>query len=138
MDYRFLIILLSITYISYYVVVKKCLNYFSEKQILLNIYVLASIFILLFFYKDLSFSFNDININYIWLVLLACILIISELVLLYACNSDINFGIIDGTAIAIYLPVVTLIGSIFFKNKVNMLNMLGIIFIGIGAFLANT
>ena len=72
-----------------------------------------------------------------WLVLLAVIILIDATFVLYGCKSKVNFGIIDGIAIAIYLPIVTLIAAIFFKSNIKMVNMLGIVFIAIGAYLTN-
>ena len=69
--------------------------------------------------------------------MLAVVIFMNATFVLYGCKSKVNFGIIDGIAIAIYLPIVTLIAAIFFKSNVKMINILGIVFIGIGAYLTN-
>ena len=56
---------------------------------------------------------------------------------IFACDNNINFGLISGLANAIYLPLVTLISFYFFKLNINYINILGVILIGIGSYFIN-
>ena len=53
MNYQYIIIALSISYVSYYVVAKNALQYYSQKQILANIYLIVSVFVLILYNRDL-------------------------------------------------------------------------------------
>tara|TARA_Y100000389_G_scaffold96199_1_gene92880 strand:+ start:261 stop:557 length:297 start_codon:yes stop_codon:yes gene_type:complete len=85
--------------------------------------------------KELHIS--NINIKYLWIILLAIIVITTYICLLYACNTKYNFGSVDGMAIAVYLPIVSIISYYYFKNSVTPINFLGIILVGIGGYLIN-
>ena len=137
MNTQIIIIILSLTYISYYVFAKFCLKYYTVNQIVSNVYLLCIIFSIILFNNDILKPINNINTNYLWIVFVSIIIFINIIFVFYGCNSKINFGIIDGIAIAIYLPVVTIIGHLYFNSKITYTNLIGIFLIAIGAYLVN-
>ena len=138
MDIKLIIFLITLTYIGYYVVSKIALRHYTEKTIIVNVYLICAIIVFFLYNKELHISISNININYLWIILLAIIVITTNICLLYACNTKYNFGSVDGMAIALYLPIVSIISYYYFKNSVTPINFLGIILVGIGGYLINS
>ena len=128
---------LTTTYVLYYVVIKLLLNKYTSKEILANVYLLAAIIVLIIFRNDFKSSITKFDSGYLLLIFLAVIIISSNGLGIFACNSNINFGLIDGLATAFYLPIVTLIAFYFFKSDINLINIFGILLVGIGAYFIN-
>ena len=128
---------LTITYVLYYVVIKLLLIKYTLKEILVNAYLLSALFVLVIFKNDLQSSLIKFDSKYLLLIILSIIMISGNGLGIYACNSNINFGLIDGLATAFYLPTVTLIAFYFFKSKINFINILGVLLVGVGAYFIN-
>lgn len=133
----YLVSILSLLYLAYYIFIKVLLNYFNLQEIIVHLYLLTGIIVLIFFKNDLYTSIKKINFNYIYLILLAFVLVITNIFAIIACDSNINFGIIDSLASSIYLPIVALISFYFFNAQINYINFIGVIVVAIGAFLIN-
>ena len=73
----------------------------------------------IFFRNDLISSVKKFYIKFLLLIFLAVIMILSGGMGILACKSNINFGLIEGLAIAIYLPIVTMIAVYFFKSEIS-------------------
>jgi len=133
----YLVTILSLLYIAYYIFIKILLNYFDIQEIIVNLYLLTGIIVLIFFKNDLFTSIKKINFNYFYLILLAFVLVITNTFIIIACDTNINFGIIDSLASSIYLPVVALISFYFFNAQISYINFMGVVVVAIGAFLIN-
>ena len=133
----YLVTILSLLYIAYYIFIKILLNYFDIQEIIVNLYLLTGIIVLIFFKNDLFTSIKKINFNYFYLILLAFVLVITNIFAIIACDTNINFGIIDSLASSIYLPVVALISFYFFNAQISYVNFMGVVVVAIGAFLIN-
>lgn len=128
---------LAITYLLYYVINKLLLTKYTFKEILVNAYLVSAVIVFIIYRKDLDNSIIKFDYKYLLIIFLSIIMLSSSALAIFACNNNINFGIISSLANAIYLPLVTFIAFYFFKLNVNYINMLGIILIGIGSYLIN-
>lgn len=132
-----LIVILSITYVFYYIFNKILLKHFSVKEIIVHTYILSAIIVLILFNNEFFVTIKKIDKNYIFLILLAITIVLSNALLTYCCTKDINFGIIEGIAMGIYIPLVAIISYYFFNNKINIYNFIGLLLIGIGVYLSS-
>ena len=128
-----LVTILAILYILYYIVAKYLLNTFTLKEIIVNAYLLTGLFVLIFLKNDLFTSIKKMNFNYILFIILATSMVLCNCFEIIAVNSNINIGIIESLANAIYLPLVAIISFYFFNTKLSKLNLIGIILIAIGS-----
>ena len=132
-----LIFILSITYIFYYIFNKILLKHSSVKEIIVHTYILSAIIVLILFNNEFFVTIKKIDKNYIFLILLAITIVLSNTLLTYCCTKDINFGIIEGIAMGIYIPLVAIISYYFFNNKINIYNFIGLLLIGFGVYLSS-
>ena len=132
-----LIFILSLTYIFYYIFNKILLKHFSVKEIIVHTYILSAIIVLILFNNEFFVTIKKIDKNYIFLILLAITIVLSNALLTYCCTKDINFGIIEGIAMGIYIPLVAIISYYFFNNKINIYNFIGLLLIGFGVYLSS-
>ena len=123
-------------YLLYYILNKILLNYYSIKQIIVNVYILSAIIVFFLFNKDFFITIDNLNEKYILIILLAFTIISTNLILTYTCKKNINFGKVEGIAMGIYIPFVTIISYYFFNNEISFINYVGLFFIGIGVFLS--
>lgn len=132
-----LIIILALTYILYYIFNKLLLHHYNVKEIVVNTGILSAIILFIIFNKDLYTSIKKNNINYIYLILLAITLVLGNIILTYSCSENINFGIVEGIAMGIYVPIISIISYYFYKNNMSIENFIGIVLIGIGVILTS-
>ena len=128
-----LVAILAILYILYYIVTKYLLNIFNLKEIIVTSHIISAFIVLFFLKDDLVSSVKKINYKFILLIILACIGIACTSFEIIAVDSNINIGIIESLANAIYLPTIALISFYFYKNKLSKINLIGIILIAIGS-----
>ena len=69
------------------------------------------------------------------LLIIGFILFSQNYLLQLGTKSEINMGLIDAFAIAIYLPLITLIMFFIFKEKINKKKIIGIILISFAVYL---
>lgn len=132
-----LIVILSITYVFYYIFNKILLKHFNVKEIIVHTYILSAIIVLILFNNEFFVTIKKIDKNYIFLILLAITIVLSNALLTYSCSKDINFGIIEGIAMGIYIPLVAIISYYFFNNKITFENFIGLILISLGVVFAS-
>lgn len=130
-----LVAILGFLYILHYITTKYLLNIFNLKEIIVNYYLISAVFVLFFLKNDFITSTKKFNYKFIFLIILSIISISCISFEIIAINSNINIGIIESLANAIYLPLVALISFYFFKTKLSKINLVGIIFIAIGSCL---
>ena len=126
--------MLSITYIIY-VIGSQYLstNYkFDPLTIMVNTLVIGGLLCIIFFPKKIH-RFDIDNKSFI-LLILGITVVFSDFFLQLGVNNKLNLGMIEGLALSIYLPIITIILYMFFNNSINLYNFLGIILISIGAF----
>jgi hypothetical protein len=75
------------------------------------------------------------DFNYLILILFALNYILGIFIWFNASKQNIHLGKLDGIAIAIYLPILTLLLYILYNEKIKKINYIGIIFLGIGSYL---
>ena len=138
MYYYFLAIILALLYTLYYVFVKKLLNFFSIKEIIILAYLFCGILITIFYLEQINVLIKKINLHkFIWLILFALLLITTNMFGILSCDSTINIGKIESLASVIYLPLVAIISFLFYKNnnKLTKINFIGILFVALGGYL---
>jgi drug/metabolite transporter (DMT)-like permease len=138
MNIYLLIFGLTSSYVLYYVLVKLLSKTFTLKEILVHAYIISAILMIILFKQDFQNSMKKIDLRYILIIILAIIMISGNAFGIIGCNNKINFGIIDGMATAFYLPIVALIAAIFYKSSIPITSFIGILFVGIGAYLINS
>jgi len=124
-------LLLSLHYLLEIFLLKILSNKYSLKKILINSFLITFIILLFVFPKDIILK---PELDYILLVFFSLNIIFGLLIWYNAIKTNYNLGKIDGIAIAIYLPALTIISAIFLKQKLDFSNLFGIILIAIGAY----
>ena len=124
-------LLLSLHYLLEIFLLKILSNKYSLKKILVNSFLITFIILLFVFPKDIILK---PELNYSLLVFFSLNIIFGLFIWYNAIKKNYNLGKIDGIAIAIYLPVLTIISTLFFKQKIDFSNLFGIILIAIGAY----
>ena len=124
-------LLLSLHYLLEIFLLKILSNKYSLKKILVNSFLITFIILLFVFPKDIILK---PELDYSLLVFFSLNIIFGLLIWYNAIKKNYNLGKIDGIAIAIYLPVLTIISALFFKQKIDFSNLFGIILIAIGAY----
>jgi uncharacterized membrane protein len=65
-------------------------------------------------------------------------MVIANSLLTYGCNLNYNFGLIEGIAMGIYVPLVAIISYYYFNDKLTLTNYVGLLLlIVIGVILAS-
>ena len=136
MNWKIVSLLLSINYTSF-VILSKIINKgnMSVMAVAANYIVIAAIFVLLFFRKHLRCKFDY---NQLLLVIMALIALSHEYLIQYGNNLTKNFGVIDSLALSTYIPLITVIFIVFFKEKISKKKMVGIAVTLVGAYLLLT
>ena len=124
-------LLLSLHYLLDIFLLKILSNKYSLQKILVNSFLITFIILLFVFPKDIILK---PELDYILLVFFSLNIIFGLLIWYNAIKTNYNLGKIDGIAIAIYLPALTIISAIFLKQKLDFSNLFGIILIAIGAY----
>lgn len=124
-------LLLSLHYLLDIFLLKFLSNKYSLQKILINSFLITFIILLFVFPKDIILK---PELDYILLVFFSLNIIFGLLIWYNAIKKNYNLGKIDGIAIAIYLPILTIVSAIFFKQKIDFSNLFGIVLIAIGAY----
>lgn len=123
---------LTFHYIFYVLLLKFLSNVYSFKQLYLNTMLIKFILGLILFPSSFITKFD---FNYLILILFALNYILGIFIWFNASKQNIHLGKLDGIAIAIYLPILTLLLYILYNEKIKKINYIGIIFLGIGSYL---
>ena len=122
---------LSLHYLIEVLLLKLLSNSYNLKKILINSFLITFIILILLFPKDIILQ---PKFDYILLIFFSLNIIFGLFVWYNIIKKNYNLGKVDGIAIAIYLPILTLISSLVFKQKIKSVNLFGIILISIGAY----
>lgn len=125
-------IFLALHYIFYVILLQFLIKVYSFKQIILNSILIKLLLLLFILPKNLITKFD---FNYLLLILFSINFIFGNYIWFVSTKKKINLGKLDGIAISFYLPIVTLLLYMFFNQKIKKINCLGIIILGIGAYL---
>lgn len=134
MEWYIVSILIAVTYIIYIIISQ----YLYEKYkldnitIFVNTLIIASICCIIIYPKKVTFS---LNYKYLLIFIVGISLFFQNYFLQYGINMNYNVGLIDGLAIAIYLPIVTLLLHIIFKEKITLIKCIGILLVSGGSYL---
>ena len=97
----------------------------SVKKVFVNIILIAAICCLIAFPREVMIP--QWNISYLLLLLIGFCLFFQNYLLLIGTKLPVNFGIIDGLAISIYLPLMTLALYCCFGETLSLRKMFGIL-----------
>lgn len=134
MEWYIVSILIAVTYIIYIIISQ----YLYEKYnldnitIFVNTLIVASICCIIIYPKKVTFS---LNYKYLLIFIVGISLFFQNYFLQYGINMKYNVGLIDGLAIAIYLPIVTFLLHIIFKEKITLIKCIGILLVSGGSYL---
>jgi drug/metabolite transporter (DMT)-like permease len=127
MKWYIISIFLSLFY-TFYVLLSKCLmKQFNIRPeiIFVNAIIIAALLCILFRRKDIIVP--QPNVQYGLILMIAIILFYREYFIQLGTNNITNMGIIDGLAICIYLPLMTLSLYVFFGETISMRKIIGMI-----------
>tara|TARA_B100000780_G_scaffold102716_1_gene71858 strand:- start:4409 stop:4717 length:309 start_codon:yes stop_codon:yes gene_type:complete len=99
---------------------------------MINSFLITFLLLLFLYPKEIIFNFS---FNYIYIILFSINLLFGLYIWCYAIKHNFNLGLLDGIAIAIYLPLLTIISSLIFKQKLKPNNLIGIVILAFGAYL---
>ena len=128
-------IILAILYTSY-ILLSQCLitNYkLNPSTIFVNVIFIAALLCIISKPNDLLLP--QMNIKYLLVIFIGILIYFQNFFLQIGTNLPINFGIIDAFAISIYLPLVTFLLVIFFKEKITLKKCIGILFACLAGYL---
>ncbi len=123
---------LSLHYLFEVILTKYLANKYDLRKIIINTYLISFLLLAAFYPKDIIIKPDT---NYIYILLFAVNLLFGIFIWYHAIINKLNLGKLDGLAIAIYLPILTLVSLYMFKQKMIIENYIGIIFVAIGAYL---
>ena len=135
MDWYIISLCLTFTY-TMYIVLSQILNKnFSlrSRTIFVNVILIAAL-LCLFIYPNEIIK-PKLDKKYIMIVVIGVILFLQNYLLQLGTESNTNMGLIDGFAVSLYLPIVTLIMMCFFKEKITYKKMLGLLLVSLSVYL---
>ena len=134
MKWFFVSIYIAITYIVYIILSQYLCDSFQldDITIFVNTIVIAAVLCLIKYPKKLIFKFNY---KYLLIFLIGISLFFQNYFLQYGISMNYNMGLVDGMAIAIYLPVVTILLHYLFDKKINTKIIIGILLLSVGSYL---
>lgn len=134
MKWFFVSIYIAITYIVYIILSQYLCDSFQldDITIFVNTIVIAAVLCLIKYPKKLIFEFNY---KYLLIFLIGISLFFQNYFLQYGISMNYNMGLVDGMAIAIYLPVVTILLHYLFDKKINTKIIIGILLLSVGSYL---
>lgn len=132
MYWIFYSVALSIHYLFDVLFTKYLADKFDLRKIVINTYLISVLVLIVFFPKDVILKPDR---NYVYIILFAINILFGVFVWYNAIINKLNLGKMDGLAISIYLPILTLISLYIFKQQMVIENYVGIIFVAIGAYL---
>ena len=138
MNWKEISVGLCIFYVLHIILSKYLLynSILSFKQIFINSIIIAAILCILFYSNDIikpSFTYS-----YLLLFGIGVCIFLKNYLLQLGNKFKLNMGLIDGYAIALYLPIITFLLYFLFKEKINKKKIIGIIIISIGSCLILT
>lgn len=125
-------IVLSFHYLFDVIMMKILSDTYNYKKIMINAFFIAFLILLLFFPQHII---TKPDINYIYLILFSFNILFGLFIWYKAIKSNVNLGKLDGIAIAIYLPLLTLGSTLILKQELKTINIIGICILAIGAYL---
>ena len=125
-------IALSFHYLLDVIMIKILSDTYNYKKIMINAFFIAFLILLLFFPQHII---TKPDINYIYLILFSFNILFGLFIWYRAIKSNVNLGKLDGIAIAIYLPLLTLGSTLILKQELKTINIIGICILAIGAYL---
>ena len=126
---------LSLMY-TFYIVFSEILSnnfHLTPIKIFVNVILIAGLICVICYPRYIIIP--KINLEYMLLLIIGFILFSQNYLLQLGTKSEINMGLIDAFAIAIYLPLITLIMFFIFKEKINKKKIIGIILISFAVYL---
>jgi len=126
---------LALHYILYVILYKILIERYNIKTILLHSNFCILFFLLLLFSKSYKELYIDLDFNYVYILLFSIIELFGIYIWYLTIINGFNYGKVDGIAIAIYLPIITLLFVYMTNEKIKLSNFIGICIIGIGAYL---
>jgi drug/metabolite transporter (DMT)-like permease len=135
MKWYFISFFLSIVY-TLFIFLSKTLNtnyLLNSKTIFINSVIIASIFCIIFYPKEIMKPTFDFK--YLLLIVVGISIFSQNYLLQLGTGNKKNMGVIDGLAIAIYLPLVTFILCMIFKQKINLKKKIAIVLIALSSYL---
>ena len=123
---------LSFHYVLDILLTKMLSDKFDLRKIIINTYLISVLVLIAFFPKDII---TRPDTNYIYILLFAINILFGLFVWYNAIINRLNLGKMDGLAIAIYLPMLTLVSAYLFKQEMCIYNFIGIVFIAFGSYL---
>ena len=128
--YIFFPIIIAIHDLVGFILSKKLTDIYSFKKIALHS-VFFSFFIMLFLWPEEIYI--KLDRNYFYFLIGAANTLFGLWIWFNVIKRKMNLGKVDGLSIAFYLPLLTIGSAIIFKEKMSLLNWLGILFLIIGA-----
>ena len=125
--------LLFLHYMFYVIFMKILSEKYDFKKIMINTYLILFILLLIFSPKEIIFKFD---VNYLYIVLFALSLLFGGYIWYEASKMHMNLGKMDALAMALYLPALAFISSYFYKQKIRVINYIGIVIVGVGTYFA--
>ena len=135
MDWYIISLCLTFTY-TMYIVLSQILNKnfsLGSRTIFVNVILIAAL-LCLFIYPNEIIK-PKLDKKYIMIVVIGVILFLQNYLLQLGTESNTNMGLIDGFAVSLYLPIVTLIMICFFKEKITNKKMLGLLLVSLSVYL---
>tara|TARA_A100001015_G_C14380157_1_gene477684 strand:- start:81 stop:497 length:417 start_codon:yes stop_codon:yes gene_type:complete len=127
MQWIFVSMLLGIIYTLYIVLSQYLYNTtdISVKKVFVNVILIAAICCLIMFPSEVMIP--QWNTTYFLLILIGFCLFFQNYLLLIGTKLPVNFGMIDGLAIGIYLPLMTFSLYYCFGESLSLRKMFGIL-----------
>ena len=135
MDWYIISLCLTFTY-TMYIVLSQILNKnfsLGSRTIFVNVILIAAL-LCLFIYPNEIIK-PKLDKKYMMIVVIGVILFLQNYLLQLGTESNTNMGLIDGFAVSLYLPIVTLIMMCFFKEKITNKKMLGLLLVSLSVYL---
>ena len=119
--------LLALSYTAYIILSQYILSLsnLSERAIFVNVIVIAAALCLVTYPQELRMP--QPTLHYVLLFLVGCCLYLQNYLLQIGTKMPVNMGIIDGLAIGIYLPLMTLLLYVCFGETVDIRKRIGIV-----------
>ena len=107
-------------------------NKYDIKKIMINSFFITFLLLLLFFPKQIIFK---PTIDYILLIFFSINMLFGLYIWSIAIKKKLLLGKFEAIAIAIYLPILTILSALLLNQKIKIKNFIGILIISIGAYL---
>ena len=125
-------IALSIHYLIDVITLKLLSDSYDYKKIMINVFFIAFFVLFFIFPKEIIIK---PDVKYLYIIIFSANILFGLYIWYKAIQARTNLGQLDGIAIAIYLPLLTIGSSLIFKQKLKAVNMIGICVLAFGAYL---